>query len=267
MATPEPALRRYLLDDERVVVAIRQHWGKVSAPVAAAVIGMFLALWVDASVPVSLAAVSQVTWVVWFLVVLWALWRLLEWRHDWFVATDKRLILTYGLLTRRIAMMPLTKVTDMSYRRSIPGRLLGYGQFIMESAGQDQALHNITWVPDPDRTYRAICAEMFGVPAPGGDGEDRLLRGGGMAAAFDPDGADGIPASGIPASGDPDWSRPGLESPSAVEEYDTRSRAVPLHHNEPHEESTYRSEDLRGRDESADTGPIPVTRPRRVTEP
>jgi hypothetical protein len=60
-------------------------------------------------------------------------------------------------------MMPLVKVTDMSYNRSPLGRLLGYGTFVMESAGQDQALRRVEWVPQPDQTYRAICAEIFGV--------------------------------------------------------------------------------------------------------
>ena len=86
-----------------------------------------------------------------------------EWRHDWFVATDKRLLLFYGFITRKVSMMPLIKVTDMSYERSVPGRLLGYGRFVMESAGQDQALHEVNWVPEPDHNYRVICAEIFGV--------------------------------------------------------------------------------------------------------
>ena len=34
-------------------------------------------------------------------------------------------------------MMPLAKVTDMSFQRSPIGRILGYGEFILESAGQD----------------------------------------------------------------------------------------------------------------------------------
>lgn len=180
-ARREPAMQRYLLDGERVVVAMHQHWARVAAPVAAAVAGLVVALWVDASVPASLQLVGQLTWWAWFVLLARTLWLLLEWRHDWFVATDKRLLLTYGLVTRRVAMMPLIKVTDMSYSRSIPGRLLGYGQFTLESAGQDQALHNITWVPDPDHTYRLICAEMFGVgnrgrvlaaEAPGADTDD-----------------------------------------------------------------------------------------------
>ena len=82
--------------------------------------------------------------------------------RDWFVATDKRFLLFYGFIRRRVAMMPLLKVTDMTYDRSILGRILGYGNFVLESAGQDQALSNIDHVPDADTHYRAICTQLFG---------------------------------------------------------------------------------------------------------
>jgi membrane protein YdbS with pleckstrin-like domain len=171
MARPDPlaamplhrGLVRYLLDGERIVVAAHQHWAKVAEPVASAVAGLVLVLALDSFLPASLGLVANVLWWAWFGLVGRAVWRVLERRHDWFVATDKRLILTYGLITRKVAMMPLTKVTDMSYNRSPLGRLLGYGTFVMESAGQDQALHTVRWVADPDPTYRALCAEIFGV--------------------------------------------------------------------------------------------------------
>ena len=162
-------LRRYLLDGERVVTAVHPHWAKVAEPVASAVLGLVLALWLDSLVPASIGHAADVLWWLWILVVVRAAWRLLEWRHDWFVATDKRLILTYGLVAQKVAMMPLSKVTDMSYNRSPIGRVAGFGTFVMESAGQDQALHHVNWVPDPDHTYRAICAEIFGV-----DDRDRV---------------------------------------------------------------------------------------------
>src|SRR5665647_3116855 len=109
----------------------------------------------------TMPSVANLLWWAWFVLIARAIWKILEWRHDWFVATDKRLILTYGLITQKVAMMPLAKVTDMSYNRSPLGRILGYGTFVMESAGQDQALHRVEWVPSPDQTYRAICAEIF----------------------------------------------------------------------------------------------------------
>ena len=162
MARPDPlaalpihrGLVRYLLDGERIVIAAHQHWAKVAEPVASAVAGLVLVLALDSFLPASLGLAANILWWVWFGMVG---------RANWFVATDKRLILTYGLITRKVAMMPLTKVTDMSYNRSPLGRLLGYGTFVMESAGQDQALHTVGWVADPDRTYRAMCAEIFGV--------------------------------------------------------------------------------------------------------
>jgi len=156
-------LGRYLLDGERIVTAVHQHWAKVAAPVASVAAGLVVVLALDSSLPAGLGLVTNLLWWAWFVLVARAIWKVLEWRHDWFVATDKRLILTYGLITHKVAMMPLTKVTDMSYNRSLLGRLLGFGTFVMESAGQDQALHRVKWVADPDHTYRAICAEIFGV--------------------------------------------------------------------------------------------------------
>ena len=59
---------------------------------------------------------------LWWAAACWLLWRVLNWRRDWFVATDKRFLLFYGFIRRRVAMMPLLKVTDMTYDRSILGR-------------------------------------------------------------------------------------------------------------------------------------------------
>jgi membrane protein YdbS with pleckstrin-like domain len=154
-------LDRYLLDGERIISAAHQHWAKVALPVLSVVPGLVLVLVLDSLLPASLSLLANLLWWAWFVLVGWAVWKVLRWRNDWFVATDKRLILTYGLITQQVAMMPLVKVTDMSYNRSPLGRLLGYGTFVMESAGQDQALHRVTWVAQPDRTYRAICTDIF----------------------------------------------------------------------------------------------------------
>jgi len=160
-------LDRYLLDSEHLVVAVHQHWVKVAEPVASATAGAVVALWVDAQVDPALRLLSTVVWWGWFALVARLVYRLAEWRRDWFVATDKRLLLFYGLVTRRVSMMPLMKVTDMSYERSVPGRVMGFGRFVMESAGHDQALRKVDFVPRPDHHYRLICAEIFGVPGSG----------------------------------------------------------------------------------------------------
>jgi hypothetical protein len=152
---------RYLLDDERLVAAVRRHPARLIEPVFSTVVALLLALWLDGRIPAGVPVLPDVVWLAWAAVAVRAGWRLLEWRRDWFVATDRRLLLTHGLLTRKVAMMPLMKVTDLSYNRSMPGRLLGYGEFVLESAGQDQALRRVPWLPSPDALYRLICAEIF----------------------------------------------------------------------------------------------------------
>lgn len=233
-------LDRYLLDGERLVTAVHQHWAKVAEPVASAVAGGALALWVDATIDPALGLVSTVLWWAWFVVLGRAAYLVAEWRHDWFVATDKRLLLFYGFITRKVSMMPLTKVTDMSYTRSIPGRALGYGRFIMESAGQDQALREVNYVPQPDDHYRAICSEIFRV-------FDRVR------ADREPVGDDGAELPG-PYAG---WDDPRYAG--------DRSTAIPMR--PPTDRggsggSLYRSPDLEGSGRDADTGPITYLPPR-----
>lgn len=169
MSTRQPAVRisrrildRYLLDDERPVVATRQHWAKLVEPFTSALLGLLVVGALSATQAAQAPAVGTALWVLWFLVAGRAVWRLLEWHHEWFVATDRRILMVYGLVTHKVAMMPLRKVTDMNYGRSVLGRLLGYGEFVLESAGQDQAMRTIGWVPDPDEKYRRICATIFG---------------------------------------------------------------------------------------------------------
>lgn len=160
-------LDRYLLDDEVPVVATRQHWVRLTEPFASVLVGLILVAAISATLDARGAALGTFLWVLWFLLLGRAIWRLLEWYNEWFVATDRRMLMVYGLITHKVAMMPLRKVTDMNYGRSVLGRLLGYGQFVLESAGQDQAMREIRWVPDPDEKYRRICSTIFGP-----DGQD-----------------------------------------------------------------------------------------------
>ena len=83
------------------------------------------------------------------------------WTVDYFVVTSQRMILTSGVLTRRVAMMPLAKVPDMSFERSFWGRLFGYGDFILESAGQDQGLRVVDHIPYPEQLYLEVCNLIF----------------------------------------------------------------------------------------------------------
>jgi hypothetical protein len=71
-------------------------------------------------------------------------------------------MLSRGILTHNIGMMPLGKVTDLTFERTFTGRLVGYGTMIIESAGQIQALNRIEFMPRPEEIYEALTELIFG---------------------------------------------------------------------------------------------------------
>jgi hypothetical protein len=157
---------KHLLPYEVVVAAERRHWARLIEPVGSVVVGLVVAFWLDTELPQNVPLARDVIWLGWLFLVLRLGYRIVEWYTDWFIATNKRVLLTYGVFTRRVAMMPLMKVTDMSYNRSILGRLIGYGEFVLESAGQEQALRTVSYLPRPDALYEEICMEIFGSSPP-----------------------------------------------------------------------------------------------------
>lgn len=157
------AVQRYLLPSESVVIEVRRHWAEMFWPAVAVFGGLVVAMLLDTVMPLA-KPVRVLLWLSWAAVLAYFLWRIIEWTLDWFVVTDRRFVLAQGVFTRRVGMMPLARVTDMRYQRSPLGRILGYGMFVLESAGQDQALSSINFLPDPDELYREVCELLFNRP-------------------------------------------------------------------------------------------------------
>jgi membrane protein YdbS with pleckstrin-like domain len=110
-----------------------------------------------------------VVWLLWLILVFRLLFKIYAWLEDYFVVTSARLLLATGVFKKVVNMMPLTKVTDLRFERSPAGRLLGYGTFIVESAGQEQALRKIDHLPYPEQLYIEVCGLIFKDPSAGDD--------------------------------------------------------------------------------------------------
>lgn len=157
------AFERYVVaGEEELVFVMRKHWVILAEPLATAAVSAVVMMLLVGRFSQSFGEAAVVAVLAWLVVAGRAVYYALEWQASWFGSTQRRLMLTYGLITRKVAMMPLEKVTDMSYNRSPLGQMLGYGEFVLESAGQDQALRSVTFVPDPDRVYRRLVGTMFG---------------------------------------------------------------------------------------------------------
>lgn len=221
---------KYLLAAERVVIVQRKHWAVLAAPVSIAVGGLLIAIILDTALPASAALVRDIVWIAWTATLAYLGWYILEWWADRFVVTNKRVMLVHGLITRKVGMMPLGKVTDMSYERSVLARLLGYGVFVMESAGQDQALSRISFVPQPDWLYREMCALLFTPDAPRAttpaDDDDGTGGGpGGLGGSGG--GSGGGPGAPRPPGRPGNWSGFGPDDPDPDAPKGPRSSTLP----------------------------------------
>ena len=170
MSGPEPDglptrarkdVEKYLLADERAVVATRRHWAVLIEPTLKFLPVFLIGAWLLLFDPE-----NRVTSSVGLLVLVGALvyygLRVGEWWMRHFIVSTRRVLLTSGVIVRTVTLLPLRRITDLTWQETLGGQLLGYGTFRFESAGQDQALRHLTYVPNAQVVYQDISALLFG---------------------------------------------------------------------------------------------------------
>ena len=159
--TVPASIYRVLLPHERRVITVRFHPAVLIKPVALALAGLAVAGLLSTIARLDNTDILVVIWLAWLILLIRLLYKIYVWLEDYFVVTSQRLLLATGVVRKSVKMMPLSKVTDMSFNRSAMGRLLGYGTFVVESAGQDQALRTIDHLPYPEQLYLEVCGLIF----------------------------------------------------------------------------------------------------------
>nr|BFE67677.1 hypothetical protein GCM10020092_009780 [Actinoplanes digitatis] len=132
---PTTLVSRYLFPTERYRGEWKRHWVSLSTPlligVGATLLLGYLAGFLTRQ---NVDGMVTVAVLVWLGVMGWVAWRIGDWYFDRFILTNKRVMVVNGIVTRKVAMMPLLRVTDMKYEQSALGRMLSYGTFVLESA-------------------------------------------------------------------------------------------------------------------------------------
>jgi len=159
--TVPASVNRYLLPHERQVISVHQHPAVLIKPIFWVLLGLAIAGFLSNALANGNGTVILIIWILWLIPLAWLIWRIIDWVLTYFVITSQRLLLARGFPTRRVDMMPLTKVTDMSFNRSPVGQILGFGEFVVESAGQDQALRHIEYLHYPEQLYLEVCGLIF----------------------------------------------------------------------------------------------------------
>jgi membrane protein YdbS with pleckstrin-like domain len=159
--TVPASVNRYLLPHERQVISVHQHPAVLIRPIFELLVGLAIAGWLSNSFTKGNSTAILIIWLLWTILLVRLIWKVIQWMVTYFVITSQRLLLAKGFPYRHVDMMPLAKVTDMSFNRSPTGQLLGFGEFVVESAGQDQALRHIDHLPYPEQLYLEVCGLIF----------------------------------------------------------------------------------------------------------
>lgn len=151
--------RRLLNEGEEIAYDLRPHWwyflqpGIVAVGVVALLVGVLrldgdlraAGLWVFAA--------AAGSWAV------WSSWELLKWRSTHLVVTSDRLVFRSGVLTRQGREIPLERVDDVTFRQSLWERIIGTGDLLVESVGE-QGRQRFTDVPHPETVQQEVYRQI-----------------------------------------------------------------------------------------------------------
>jgi uncharacterized membrane protein YdbT with pleckstrin-like domain len=153
--------------DEHVIIHTRTHAKALILPVlavivVAAAVGIGVALVPDRARPVGQLAIAIVGLV---LVIWWTLIPFLRWRTTTYTVTNRRLITRRGILNKIGKDMPLMRINDVSYERTLLDRILGCGTLYVQTAAEGGTIE-LEDVPDVERVHLEMTELLFGSATP-----------------------------------------------------------------------------------------------------
>ena len=94
------------------------------------------------------------SWVWWLLLVFLIpavriAWGFLSWKMNVYVLTNRRVIESTGVLSKRVADSSLEKLTDIVLKQSIMGRALNYGDIVVLTAAAGAGINNLKQIRRP----------------------------------------------------------------------------------------------------------------------
>jgi uncharacterized membrane protein YdbT with pleckstrin-like domain len=143
---------------EQSVLMLHPHWKTLVRPVAAAFVVVAVLLVAEVLIPSGKAAGMErlvVAAVAIALLMWWLMYPLLRWRTTRYELTTRRMRIRDGIIARRGRDIPLSRVTDVSFRKGLLDRLLGCGTLIVESAGEHGEIR-LTEIPHVERVQATL---------------------------------------------------------------------------------------------------------------
>jgi uncharacterized membrane protein YdbT with pleckstrin-like domain len=161
--------RRLIADHEKIIFELRPHWVALLVPVLWAVVILAALILVysfsDNGTVDNVGAVVALVAILVFGVV-----PFMRWFTTLFVLTTDRLITRSGIIAKHSKEIPLERINDITFRQRIIERMLGAGDLLIESAGE-QGQTRISNVRNPEQVQLIIYKESE-------ENQNRMMRGG-----------------------------------------------------------------------------------------
>jgi membrane protein YdbS with pleckstrin-like domain len=161
---------RSLAVGEASVEVLHPHWKTLVRPIGIAVVLVAAVLAGEVLIPGGKSAtIERLALAVVAVAVLmcFLMYPLLVWRTTQYELTTKRLRIRTGVITRNGRDVPLSRITDVSFRKGLLDRIRGCGTLVVESAGEHGET-TLTEIPHVER----VSATLFQLV------EDERLRAG-----------------------------------------------------------------------------------------
>ena len=148
-----PFPRRLLFEGEEIVLDLRPHWWYFAGPAALLAVALLALVVVAVGGPGSWATIGVAGIAV--AALLWFVGRYLRWMRIDFVLTSDRVVYRAGVFGRRGIEIPLDRVNTVFSHQSIFERILGNGDLVVESGGE-QGHESFSHIPKPAAVQNAI---------------------------------------------------------------------------------------------------------------
>lgn len=152
--------KKLLADGEHVVLSVRTHPKALIGPVALLILvlaGVITAAMLQSNNTIVGIAAAVVAVPV---VIVWVIIPFLRWMTSTYTVTNRRLITRRGILTRTGRDIPLFRINDVAYEKSLIDRILGCGTLIISDATEKAGVV-LPDVPNVEQVHLQISDLLF----------------------------------------------------------------------------------------------------------
>lgn len=134
--------------DGSLPIRVRGHW-VVPTFMLLLTVGIIIgAIWLSLLVNgTSWREVRRLLWYVALAAVPHFAWRALKWRKEVVTVTTKSFTVNKGIIWTTDWSISITKVSNVEFRETPMGQLLGYGTLTVETAAQQHGHETIAYLP------------------------------------------------------------------------------------------------------------------------